>query len=152
MIVPDRSLSIAEGGLAPLGKPRDVWVFSQLQAVAKAFDFSFETPLERLNDEQWDVLLDGAGDRQFDIVYQYKKRQVRYQHRFGGLRQHVWHTYENTGSAQQRQWAESFMRVKDCSSCGGGRLKPESLSYKIGAYNIADFVEMDLRALREAFE
>jgi excinuclease ABC subunit A len=159
LVVPDPSKSITRGGLAPLGKPRDVWVFSQLRAVADAFAFDFDTPLADLTEEQLRVLLEGAGDQQFSIVYSYKGRQVKYQHRFGGVYQHIWHTYENTNSNIQRKWAEAYMRVGDCSTCGGGRLKPESLSYRLGNtktyegdQSIADLVRMDLRTLRQWFE
>src|SRR5690606_21681913 len=125
---------------APLGKPRDIWIFSQLRAVAQAYGFDFDTPIEQLSDRQREVILHGAGDEQFDIVYKYKDREVRYQHRYGGLHQHIWHTYENTSSSGQRRWAEAFMRQMTCKACGGGRLKPESLSYTVGGKNIAELV------------
>ena len=152
LIIPDPARSIAEGGLAPLGKPRDVWFFSQLQAVAEAFAFSFATPLNALPDEARRIILEGAGDRQFDIVYKYKEREVRYQHRFGGLLEHLWHTYENTSSPTQRKWAESFMREMACRTCDGGRLRRESLSFRIGGKHIAELVRMDLVSLLGFFD
>ena len=152
LVIPDPSKSISEGGLVPLGKPRDIWIFSQLRAVADAYDFDFDTPLEELSDRQLEVILEGAGDEQFDIDYSYKGRNVRYKHRYGGLYQHIWHTLENTSSSKQREWAESFMRKMDCSTCGGGRLKKQSLSYKIAGKSIADLANMDLQHLRAFFE
>ena len=152
LIIPDSSLTIAQGAIAPLGKPRDIWIFSQLRAVAEAFSFDFETPVGELTTEQREVILHGAGEKQFDIVYRYKDREVRYKHRFGGVYEHVSHTYENTSSASQRKWAESFMRQMPCSECGGGRLKKESLSYRIAGKNIAEMVQMDLVSLRDFFE
>ncbi len=158
LVVPNRSKSIAEGGVAALGKPRDIWIFSQLNAVAEAYDFGFKTPLKDLSERQLEVLLEGAGDEQFDIVYSYKGRQVKYQHRFGGVYQHIEHTNANTNSSTQRRWAEAFMRVRPCRTCGGGRLKPESLSFRIGNtktfegdQSIADLVQLDLRTLRAWF-
>ena len=159
LVVPNPGKSIAQGGIAALGTPKDVWVFSQLAAVAAAYDFDYETPFEDLTEAQRAVILEGAGDEQFDIVYKYKGRQVTYQHRFGGVYGHVQHTLENASSKAQRTWAEAFMRLRACGVCKGGRLKPESLSYRIGnagTYegdaSIADLVQMDLRALREWFE
>ncbi|GAB5537077.1 MAG: excinuclease ABC subunit UvrA [Rubricoccaceae bacterium] len=159
LVIPNPAKSIAQGGLAPLGKPRDVWVFSQLRAVADVYGFDFETPLQKLKDRQLEVILEGAGDEQFDIVYTYKGRSVTYQHRFGGVHGHIQHTLDNTGSAGQRKWAEAFMRVRACKACNGGRLKPESLSYRVGTTHtyegdasIADLVQMDLRALRAWFD
>ncbi|MBO6574344.1 MAG: excinuclease ABC subunit UvrA [Rhodothermales bacterium] len=152
LIVPNPDKTIAEGGIAPLGKPRDVWIFSQLRAVAEAYDFDFDTPFEKLSEEQQRVILEGAGEEQFDIVYKYKDREVRYKHRFTGVHGHIWHTYEQTSSNTSRKWAEGFMRRQDCSSCGGGRLKPESLSFRIGDKNIAQLARMDLASLRAWFD
>ena len=152
LIIPDPDKTIGEGGLAPLGTPRDIWIFSQLTAVAEAYAFDFDTPFSALSDKQREVLLHGAGDEQFDIVYKYKNREVKYKHRFGGVHEHIWHTYSNTGSASSRKWAESFMRVMDCQECGGGRLKKESLSFRIGDHNIAELVRMDLESLQVFFE
>jgi len=157
LIIPRPSETIAEGGLEPLGSPRDTWIFSQLEAVADTYGFDFETPLKELSEEQIGVLLDGAGEEQFDIVYRYKKREVRYKHRFGGLKGHIWHTYENTSSAKQKRWAERFMSEGPCPKCGGGRLNPEALAYRIGGdvteeKNIAELAQMDLRRLEGFFE
>ena len=152
LVIPNAKKSIQFGGLAPLGKPRDIWVFSQMKAVAEAYGFGFETPLGELTDEQRAVILDGAGERQFKIAYTYKGREVVYEHRFTGVYGHVRHTYENSTAPAQRKWAEAFMRMLPCRVCGGGRLKPESLSYRIGDANIASLVAMDLETLRAFFE
>ncbi|HLE57188.1 MAG TPA: excinuclease ABC subunit UvrA, partial [Rhodothermia bacterium] len=152
LIVPDASRTIAEGGLAPAGKPRDVWMFSQISAVAGKYGFDFDTPISALSDEQRRVLLDGAEDELFDIVYKYRDREVVYKHRFGGVRQHVWHIYEHSSSNQSRKWAESFMRANACPVCGGGRLKPESLSYKVGDHSIDQLTRMDLESLKAFFD
>jgi excinuclease ABC subunit A len=152
LIVPDPSRTIAQGAIAPLGKPRDIWIFSQLAAVASAFDFNYDTPIDRLTDEQRRVLLEGAGEDQFEIVYKYKDREVKYKHRFTGVYQHLWHTYESTTSASQRKWAEAYMRQMPCRSCGGGRLKQESLSYRLDGRNIAELVQMDIETLRSFLE
>ena len=152
LIVPDPSRTIAEGGLAPLGKPREIWMFSQLRAVADAYDFDFETPIEQFTDRQRRVILSGAGEDQFDIVYRHKNREVRYKHRFDGLVEHILHWYAHTTSNTQRKWAESFMRRHSCSECGGGRLKKESLSYRIGGRSIGELVRYDLWTLRAFFE
>ena len=151
LVLPDGSRSIEEGAIAPLGKPRDVWIFSQLRAVAERYGFDFQTPVDRLTDEQRRVILEGAGDEQFDITYRYKDRDVKYKHRFNGVFGHLRHTYDQTSSQVSRRWAESFMRAMACPGCGGGRLKPESLSFRFAGKNIAEIVSMDLASLREFF-
>ena len=149
LVVPHPEKTIHEGALAPLGQPRDIWIFNQLEAVAEAYGFDFDTPVEDLTDEQLEVILEGAGEEQFEINYGYKGREVQYKHRFGGLYEHIWHTYEETSSSKKRRRAESFMREMDCPECGGGRLKQESLHYRIGGRSIADLSRMDLTQLRE---
>jgi excinuclease ABC subunit A len=149
LIIPDQNKSIREGAILPLGIPRDIWIFSQVQAVADAYGFSFDTPINQLTNTQFRVLVDGAGEEQFDIVYKYKDREVKYKHRFSGVNGHVWHTYENTSSNTSRKWAEAYMRNMDCQSCEGGRLRPESLAFKLGGKSIADLTRMDLKSLKE---
>ncbi len=154
LVVPNPAKSIAEGALAPVGRPRDVWVFSQLRALADAYAFSFDTPFQDLTERQRTAILDGAGDEQFDVVYKYKGREVKYKHRFGGVVGHIEHTHGQTTSKTQRVWAEAFMRVRACRTCHGGRLKPEALSYRVGTTHtmdgdasIADLVNLDLASL-----
>ncbi len=151
LIMPDKSKSIAEGGIIPLGVPRDIWIFSQVQAVADSVGFDFDTPLAEFTEEHMRVLLEGAGEEQFDIVYKYKDREVTYKHRFSGVYAHVWHTYENTSSNTSRRWAEAFMRHADCVKCGGGRLRAESLAFKFADHSIDQLTRMDLAQLREFF-
>ena len=152
LVIPNPRKSIADGGIAPLGKPRDIWIFSQVRAVAQVYGFDLDTPLGELSDETRTVLLEGAGEEQFDIVYRYKDREVNYTHRYSGVYGHVWHTYEHTSSAASRKWAEAYMREMPCRSCGGGRLKKESLSFRIDGKNIADLVSMDFNGLRSYFD
>ena len=159
LIVPNGAKSIAQGALAPVGAPRDVWVFAQLNAVAAQYEISFETPFDSLTDAQRAVILDGAGEELFDVSYTYKGRTVAYQHRFGGIVGHIEHTASTTSSATQRAWADAFTRMRPCTVCGGGRLKPESLSFRVGNthtfdgdQSIADLVQMDLQSLVAWFD
>ncbi len=154
LVVPNPKKTLNEGAVAALGNPRDVWVWSQVRAVADAYEFDLDTPIKKLTERQRQVLMEGAGDEQFDIVYKYKGREVKYQHRFGGVLGHITHTQENASSKGQKKWAEAFMRIIACRVCKGGRLKPESLSYRVGNtgtyegdQSIADLVKMDLRSL-----
>ncbi len=151
LVIPDYSKTINEGGIQSLGKPRDIWMFSQLGAVANAYKFTFDTPLSEFTTDQLEVLLDGAGEKQFDIEYKYKSRTVKYKHRFAGVYGHIQHVLDQTSSPHLRRWAESFMRSDKCSECGGGRLKQQSLSFRVGGKNIHDLVQMDLGSLRAFF-
>jgi excinuclease ABC subunit A len=132
LILPDESLSINQEGLAPLGKPRTTWVFSQIKAVGKKYDFDFDTPIKKLSRKAREVLLQGGGDEKFPIEYTYASgRTVTYTHRFGGLLDILRHYYSDTSSNTIREWVEAFMNTAACPTCGGGRLKRENLAIKI---------------------
>jgi excinuclease ABC subunit A len=158
LIIPDESLSINREGLAPLGKPRPTWMFSQLKAVAKRYAFDFDTPLRSLPSRAKEVLLQGAGDEKFDIEYlQSSGRAVVYKHRFGGVLDMLKRFYDETSSNNIREWVESFMSTSRCGSCTGGRLRKESLAIKLEdvasgkLYNIHDVVSLSIRAARQFF-
>jgi excinuclease ABC subunit A len=153
LIIPDNSLSINEGGLAALGKPRPTWMFSQLRAVSKRYAFDFDTPLGKLSSEAREVLLNGAGDEKFEIEYsQSGGRKVTYRHRYGGVMEMLKRFYQDSNSSNIREWVESFMTTKQCESCGGGRLRKESLSIKLvdaatdKKSNMQDVVSLSIRA------
>jgi len=132
LIIPDSSLSIAQEGLAPFGKPRQTWVFSQLKAVGKRFGFDFDTPIRKLGKRAMEVLLNGAGDEKFEIEYRFGSgRKTTYKHRFNGILAILKQHYEETSSRNIREWSESFMNARPCPSCKGGRLKPEGLAVRI---------------------
>lgn len=128
LVIPDWNKSINEEGIAAIGKPRKIWFFNQLEAVAEKYNFTYDTKLIELSEDQKNILLYGSKDK---IPFQYKfggGKTVNYMHKFSGIINYVKHYYENTGSSKIRDWAEAFMNTQTCSSCNGGRLKKESLS------------------------
>jgi excinuclease ABC subunit A len=158
LIIPDDTLSINQGGLAALGKPRPTWMFSQLRAVAKRYEFDFDTPLDKLTSKAKDILLNGGGDEKFEIEYnQSGGKKVVYRHRYGGVMDMLKRFYQDSNSNNIREWVESFMTTKQCESCGGGRLRKESLSIRLeddrtGAKtNMQYVVSLSLRVAREFF-
>ncbi|MDH7605559.1 MAG: excinuclease ABC subunit UvrA [Melioribacter sp.] len=151
LIIPDWDKSINDGGLAPLGKPRSIWIFTQLEGIANHFGFSFDTPLNKLTKEQVDILLNGTKDKiPFTYVYG-GGREVTYMHKFSGVINYIKHYYENTSSNKIREWAESFMNTLTCSTCNGGRLKKESLAVKIGGLNIAEVTSLSIEKTLKFF-
>ncbi len=144
LVIPNWDKTINEGALEPLGKPRNIWFYNQLEGVAEKFNFDFDTPLKNLTDEQTEVLLNGSNEK---IPFKYKfggGKSVTYMHKFTGVMNYVQHYFENTSSNKIRDWAESFMNTKTCSTCGGGRLKQESLSVKIGGKNISEVTQLSI--------
>jgi excinuclease ABC subunit A len=159
LIIPDENLSINEEAIAPLGKPRQTWMFSQLRAVAKRYGFDFDTPLKRLSPTVREILLNGAGDEKFDIEYVHDGgRRVTYRHRFGGIMEMMKRYYEESSSNNIREWVESFMTTTPCDSCKGGRLRKESLAIKLmddrtGRHtNIHELVSLSIKQAHQFFE
>jgi excinuclease ABC subunit A len=149
LIIPDESRSINQEGLAPFGKPRPTWFFSQMQAVARRYGFDFDTPIKKLSKEARNVLLNGGGTEKFEIEYTYAGgRTTVYKHRFSGIMDILKHYYEETTSTPFREWVESFMNTLSCEVCKGGRLRKESLAVRIEdaatgkRYNIQDVVQL----------
>jgi len=158
LIFPDERRSINEEGIAPLGKPRATWMFSQIRAVAKRYGFDFDTPLEKLSPKARQVLLHGAGDEKFEIEYSKPGgRSVTYRHRYSGLMDMLKRFYEESNSNNIRDWVESFMTTSRCESCGGGRLRKESLAIRLEdagsgkLYTIHDVVSLSIRSAKEFF-
>jgi len=147
LMIPDPSLSINEEGLAPLGKPRQTWVFSQIKAVGKTYGFDFDMPIKKMSKRAQEILLNGGGDEKFEIEYRYASgRSVTYRHRFGGLLDVLKHYYNDTSSNNIREWVEAYMNAMPCPECKGGRLKKESLAVMVEdadaerRYSIQDIV------------
>jgi excinuclease ABC subunit A len=160
LIIPNVDLSINQEGLAPLGKPRQTWMFSQISAVAKKYEFDFDTPLKKISQEARDVLLYGSRGEKLEIEYTHDKtgRVQIYKHRFEGLLKMLDRWYEETSSNQVRDWVESFMATNPCEECKGGRLCKESLSIRLEnsktgkQTNIHEVVNLSITQARQFFE
>ena len=104
--------TINEEGLAPLGKPRKIWFFNQLEAVAKKYNFDFDTPIKKLKPEQFDIIVNGSKER-ISFTYSYSGgKPVQYMHRFSGILTSILkHYYDSTSSNNIREWVESYMNT-----------------------------------------
>lgn len=151
LIIPDWDKSINEEAIAALGKPRQIWFFNQLQAIAEKYGFDFDTKLKDLNEEQKEVLLYGTKDK-IPFTYSYGKgKPVTYLHRFNGLIEYLKNYYSTTTSSSIREWVESFMNTVTCPVCNGGRLKKESLSVKFAGKNISEITNLSINRAIEFF-
>jgi excinuclease ABC subunit A len=152
LIIPDWDKSINEEGLAPLGKPRKIWFFTQLEAVAKNYGFDLNTPLKKLTEAQKDVIINGSKER-IPFTYTYGGgKPVQYMHRFSGLIKYLKHYYDSTSSNSIREWVESFMNTMHCATCNGGRLRKESLAVKFNGKNISEITSLSILRAMEFFK
>ncbi len=151
LVIPDWTKSINDGGIEALGKPRNIWFFNQVEGVAHKFNFNYDTPLNKLNEKQLDVLLNGSKDK---ISFQYNYgggKSVTYKHKFSGVLNYINHYFDKTSSNKIREWAESYMTTKRCDSCNGGRLRKESLAVLIGGKNISEITELSIERVQKFF-
>ncbi|MEM1325056.1 MAG: excinuclease ABC subunit UvrA [Bacteroidota bacterium] len=144
-VIPDDTKSINKQGIVPFGEVRDNWTFKQLKAIAKEYKFTFSTPVKDIPEEGLKVLLKGSGKKEFKVRYQGKP----YYFAFEGLEEMLKRWYNDSSSEKIRQWAEEFMTIDTCDTCGGARLRQESLHFKLANRNIAELAEMDLSELHE---
>lgn len=131
LIMPDNGMTINDGGIAPLGKPRSNWTFSMLRQLVESWGHNFDTPLKKFKPEQIDEILNGSKSIRDFYYTDSKGRQRTYAHRFAGVKKIVLDYYRNQTSEYIASWAESFMSSRTCETCGGGKLKKESLAVKI---------------------
>ncbi len=145
LVVPDPDLSIADGALAPWSTGRIEYWDRVLDAVADSHGFSTGTPWKKLPKKVRDVVLYGSDEE----IY------VKYKNRYGRTRSY-WTTYEGvvpvverrhveTDSESQRERLEEFMREVPCRSCGGARLRPETLAVTVGDLNISQLTSLSIR-------
>ncbi|MBU1100459.1 MAG: excinuclease ABC subunit UvrA [Bacteroidetes bacterium] len=151
LIIPDMDKSINQEAISPLGKPRNIWFFNQLEAVASKFGFDYDTPLKDFTEEQLNIVLHGSKEK---IHFEYKfgsGKSTMYMHKFSGVLNYVNHYFDKTSSNKIREWAESFMNTKTCSTCNGGRLRKESLSVLFNEKNISEVTSLSIERAKEFF-
>jgi excinuclease ABC subunit A len=146
-VIPNQKLSIINGGLAPLGEYRDVWVFQVLKSLAKKYSFSLSTPIEKLSQEHLDIILNGTPEL-LSVAVEYNKWNVQnYQISFDGIIKLLEEQQEKKGEGAVDDM-EAFRKLKTCPVCNGARLKKESLHFKIDGKNIFELADLDINSLK----
>ncbi|WP_316813071.1 excinuclease ABC subunit UvrA [Pedobacter heparinus] len=147
-VMPNPKLSIMNGGLAPLGEYRDIWMFQVLKALAKKYNFSLSTPIEKLGDDIINIILNGSHEL-ISVAVEYNKWNVQnYQITFDGIVKLLEEQQERKGEGAVDDM-EAFRKLKTCPVCNGARLKKESLHFKIDGKNIFELAEMDISSIKE---
>ncbi len=149
-LIPDDTKSINEEGIKAFGEVRDNMTFRQLRAISKKFKFTFATPIKEIPEEALETILNG-GDESFHVDLRFSKHDFNYNLAYEGIVNMLERWYQDTTSEKIRNWAEDFMSIVTCPSCGGYRLKKESLHFKLGEKHIGQLAQMDLDNLWEWF-
>ena len=152
LMIPDKSLSLSQGAIAVLGwqssGSNGSFTNAMLQALAKEFDFSLDTPFEQLSLKVQDIIINGT-DRQVDVYYEGQRGKGVYPIAFEGLIKNVERRYRETGSETTKQEYESFMRITPCKECKGMRLKKDSLAVTVCDKNIYEITSLSIAKLHE---
>ena len=152
LMIPDKSLSIDQGAITVLGwqscTDKGSYTRAVLDALAREYKFSLDTPFENYTQEVHDILIHGTKGKEVKVYYKGQRGEGVYDVAFEGLVQNVARRYRETYSESSKAEYETFMRITPCPSCGGKRLKKESLAVTVGNENIYDATNMSIVRFR----
>lgn len=142
-IIPNDSISIQKGGIAPLGDYKNSWMFKQLETIAERYDFKLTDPIKKIPTDALEIILHG-GNEQFSVESKNLGVTRNYKIDFEGIISFINSQYHDSSSTSIKRWAKEYMDNNTCSTCQGSRLKKESLYFKINDKNIAELAQMDV--------
>ena len=153
LMIPDKSLSISQGAIAVMGwqSCTDKGSFTRaiLDALAKEYNFSLDTPFQDYPQKIKDVLIHGTEGRSVKVYYKGQRGEGVYDVAFPGLIKNVEQRYRETGSDAMKQEYETFMRITPCKTCKGQRLKKEALAITVGNKNIYELTALSIENLKK---
>ena len=147
-VIPDRHISVREGGIVPLGKFKNSMVFWQIEAVLEKYEATLDTPISELSDETIDEILYGTSDR-VRIKSSLIGTSSDYFVNFEGVVKYISMLQDSDASATEQKWAEQFAKTTVCPECGGAKLNKIALSYRLHDKNIYELSCMDISELYE---
>ena len=152
LMIPDKKLSINEGAITVLGwqscTTQGSFSRAILDALAREYNFSLDTPFCEYPKEIQDILINGTGGHSVKVYYKGQRGEGVYDVVFPGLIRNVEQRYRETGSETMKQEYESFMRITPCTTCKGQRLKKESLAVTVADKNIYEVTNMPVERLQ----
>ena len=152
LMIPDKKRSINEGAIAVLGwqscTTQGSFSRAILDALAREYEFSLDTPFCEYPKKVQDILIHGTGGHSVKVYYKGQRGEGVYDVAFPGLIRNVEQRYRETGSEAMKQEYESFMRITPCTTCKGQRLKKESLAVTVADKNIYEVTNMPVQKLQ----
>lgn len=149
LLMPNKKLSIANGGIVALGEYRESWNFQMLKALGKAIGFSMQTPLEKLPKEAIQAILYGT-EEPIPVQMQYGGQMASYNVTYHGIIKYLDQQNDRKADDDDHD-IEEFVQKVTCPTCDGARLKKESMYFKIDGKHIYDLASMDLNSLSKWF-
>ncbi|HBA26551.1 MAG TPA: excinuclease ABC subunit UvrA [Nitrospinae bacterium] len=160
LIIPDKSISLRDGAIKPWEKRTSVYFYQMLQCLSDHYGFSLDTPFMDLdlspkasigNKKIQDIILYGSGDEQIKFFYERDNRRHFYHREFEGVIPDLERRYKETESEYIREEIQEYMSMTPCPACKGARLKPESLSIKVGGKSIMELTALSVRETIDFF-
>lgn len=145
-MIPDRSLSIRKGGIEPLGKYRNIWIFWQIEAIAEKNGFTIDTPIRDIPEEALNKVLYGS-DEVLKLSNTPLGMTSNYFLTFEGVVNFIGNTETVNGTQPASKIKEQYVQYNVCPECNGTRLKKEALYFRIADRNIGELSAMDIREL-----
>jgi excinuclease ABC subunit A len=150
LVVPDPTLSLAEGALQPWNRGITAYWKRLISSVAETYEVDVDKPWSKLKKFEKEVFLYGTGEERHQVSYTNRfGRRRSYRVRFEGIINNLQRRYEETDSETNRERIEGYMAEQPCPACRGARLRPESLAVKVGGLSIAEFSDLSARAAAE---
>lgn len=147
-VIPDPSLSIIRGAIAPIGEYRELWIFKQLEVLLKPYSVGLSTPIAKFPREAVELMLYGTDE---PVPVPSKKYVgTEWSTKYDGIINFLKRQQDN-GSEKTQDWLKDFLEIKICPDCDGFRLKKESLHFKIDGKHIGELAQMDVSDLAEWF-
>lgn len=150
-IIPDRNLSIRKGGIEPLGKYRNIWIFWQIEAIAEKNGFTIDTPIKDIPEEILNKVLYGS-DEVLKLSNTPLGMTSNYFLTFEGVVNFIGNLETISGSGSAGKVREQYVQYNICPECNGTRLKKESLYFRIAGKNIGELASVDIRDLAQILE
>jgi excinuclease ABC subunit A len=153
LVVPDPSLSIGEGAIAPWANSASNYYEQMTEAIAEMYDIDLDAPWDELLESQRAVFLHGTGGEPVQVTYRNRYgRRRSYASRFEGIIANLQRRYRETDSEWTREKIEEYMSLRACPACGGARLRPESRAVLVAGTRIEDFCALSARRALEWLE
>ncbi|MGC1259391.1 MAG: excinuclease ABC subunit UvrA [Jannaschia helgolandensis] len=145
LVVPDVTLPLAKGAIAPWNKGKSPYFIQTIESIAKHYGFNQKLPWKDLPEKIQEVFLRGSGDEKIKFRYDEGGRIYEVSRVFEGVVPNMERRYRETDSAWVREEFERYQNNRPCGACGGYRLRPEALAVKIDMKHVGEIVQMSIK-------
>lgn len=153
LVIPDPSLSLRDGAIAPWSRRRhSMYFFQIIEALADHYRFDIYTPFNKLPKNIQEVILYGSGEEEIRFYYERGERREFYYKSFEGVIPYLQRKYNEADSESFKEELEEYMNYRECPDCKGARLRKESLAVKVGEKSISDVTKLSVKEAIDFFK